>query len=507
MKNVKQLIQQILSDKKLQEGQNFQTKIYRDEPILHTAAQMANYLPPQYHRMKKIARSREAYNQSAEWIFYQQGKLMEDFEDDCPYRGEFSRYYPTYQTMYDAQLRGYFTWRAAVRRGEIIKTSLSFAFLYIYELLNQIGVRSPEEGFDTLYGFWQAYRQFDPHLDRYVRQWLGDYVVYYGLDASRAALFSDASFDENLLILLHAGAHDEREIFGALTALSSYRMENSKFYKQYPEEVQRVSCAVFAAWSSYYEKNRQKSLLEKLFGRRISCPYRMFQSAVFYDQRKYRDYTYAFNEIHRYTCKDGAWMCEKYFGSRGRSRELGAMLRAVDCRMRRAYGFSAQLKEEPVTKTLEGLILKEIRLRLEQRKREQAPRVEIDLSKLQGIRQSAAVIRDRLIVDEEVEEPIVPAEPALPPRPEQEPEPPAEQELPADVAGLTAVEYGFLCALLGGTDYRPLLREAGAMASVTVDAINEKLFDRFGDTVLLFDGEAPELIEDYIEELKGIIGA
>ena len=110
-------------------------------------------------------------------------------------------------------------------------------------------------------------------------------------------------------------------------------------------------------------------------------------------------------------------------------------------------------------------------------------------------------------MDEEAEEPIVPAEPALPPRPEQEPEPPAEQELPADMAGLTAVEYEFLRALLGGTDYRPLLREAGAMASVTVDAINEKLFDRFGDTVLLFDGEAPELIEDYIEELKGIIGA
>ena len=37
------------------------------------------------------------------------------------------------------------------------------------------------------------------------------------------------------------------------------------------------------------------------------------------------------------------------------------------------------------------------------------------------------------------------------------------------------------------------------------DSINEKLFDRFGDTVLLFDGDVPEIIEDYLEELKSIV--
>ena len=34
---------------------------------------------------------------------------MEDFEDDFDYRGEFVRYFPTYQAMNDAQLRGYFS--------------------------------------------------------------------------------------------------------------------------------------------------------------------------------------------------------------------------------------------------------------------------------------------------------------------------------------------------------------------------------------------------------------
>ena len=43
------------------------------------------------------------------------------------------------------------------------------------------------------------------------------------------------------------------------------------------------------------------------------------------------------------------------------------------------------------------------------------------------------------------------------------------------------------------------------MPSLLADAINEKLFDLFGDTVLAFDGDTPEPVEDYIEELKGIV--
>lgn len=43
------------------------------------------------------------------------------------------------------------------------------------------------------------------------------------------------------------------------------------------------------------------------------------------------------------------------------------------------------------------------------------------------------------------------------------------------------------------------------MPSLLADAINEKLFDLFGDTVLAFDGDTPEPVGDYIEELKGIV--
>ena len=77
-------------------------------------------------------------------IFYEQGRFMEDFEDDYEKEVPFSAYFPSYQMMGYEQLRTYFTWRTRLRKGEITDTSASYLFLYLYELLNQIGVRSEQ---------------------------------------------------------------------------------------------------------------------------------------------------------------------------------------------------------------------------------------------------------------------------------------------------------------------------------------------------------------------------
>ena len=131
-------------------GDAVTSRIYRDEPIPRTAALLAGATPPEYREMRKLARSYSIYENSEAIIFYKQGKFMEEFEDDFDFGGEFVRYFPTYQAMNDRQLRGYFSWRTRVRRGIVEKTSLSFAFVYLYELLNQIGTGTPEEGFRRL---------------------------------------------------------------------------------------------------------------------------------------------------------------------------------------------------------------------------------------------------------------------------------------------------------------------------------------------------------------------
>ena len=83
-------------------------------------------------------------------IFYEQGMFMKDFEDHYEKKITCSAYYPRYQMMGYDQLRTYFTWRTQVREGYVEKTSLSYAFLYLYELLNHIGVENPQDGLEKL---------------------------------------------------------------------------------------------------------------------------------------------------------------------------------------------------------------------------------------------------------------------------------------------------------------------------------------------------------------------
>ena len=71
--------------------------------------------------------------------------------------------------------------------------------------------------------------------------------------------------------------------------------------------------------------------------------------------------------------------------------------------------------------------------------------------------------------------------------------------------GLDEYEFLFLHSLLYGVSFGDRLLKAGKMVSVVAEAVNEKLFDFFSDTVIDFDGETPYIIEDYIDELKGNI--
>ncbi|MEA4863309.1 MAG: TerB N-terminal domain-containing protein [Victivallaceae bacterium] len=466
-----------------------QPKIYQDEPIRRTAEQLAGAAPPEYREMRRIAYGSAGYLSDVV-IFCRQGKFMEDFEDDFEYDGEFLKYYPTYQDMNDHQLRGYFSWRTKVRRGIVAPTSLSFAFVYIYELINQIGVSSPAEGFRALKEFWTAYREIAPGIDRYCKLWLKDYAVYYGLDRSLLDDVSSVCFDREIMTLQNPREHAPDELFSALDAMSSYKMTESRFFKLHPDDVTAVVCKVYAALADHYGKNGKGGVCEKLFGKLHSGSYRMFTSAVFYDRRTRSEAAYAINDFHKYRCVGGEWSCEKFLCYREKMHRLGALLKNIDFLMRGKYGFNSALKPEKMTKLFGRIITGAIDEYLECKRRTAAPKIEIDLSKLHGIRRTSLETQNRLIV-EEIESPA----PAPAGRPAGNGAGPA----------LTAVELRFLGILMRGEDYDGYLKSNHLMPSVLVDSINEKLFDRFGDTPIVCDGDRPELLADYLEELKGIV--
>ena len=455
--DVKMLIERIMAEARTHQSARFSNKIYADEPILKTGRQMQNFLPDQYRKMREVSRWQDDPKGGAgRWLseaelFYRQGLLMADFEDDCPYNGTFKSYFPTYNAMSDRQLRGYFTWRAQVRRGNIEETSTSFAFLYLYELICGIGVDDPLDGFDKIKAFWDAYRAFEPGIDRFARVWLQDYAVFHGLDPKLLHDSKTVAFD-NALIELRRAVRDlvpasapsaqapkrrkaseptlplppdeacEERLMAAINALSTYNLNNSRLDRSHHRDLRHVACAVYVRMARYYDTHRKTGIVASLFGEETAMPYTMFASAVFFAPERHEDCEYRLDPIHIYRCQNGFWECMRIHGSRQKSSKLGEMMRVCDQRLRLALDPAHPLKEEKIPKYLAKIIDDEIVAWLSWDAAHQPVKIDIDLSQLGHIRSAAAQTREALLIDEEREDDALEdAEAAGPGKPEARP--------------------------------------------------------------------------------------
>lgn len=455
--DIKMLIERIMAEARAHQSARFSNKIYADEPILKTGRQMQNFLPDQYRKMREISRWQDDPKGGAgRWLseaelFYRQGLLMADFEDDCPYNGTFKSYFPTYNAMSDRQLRGYFTWRAQVRRGTVEETSTSFAFLYLYELICGIGVDDPLDGFNKIKAFWDAYRTFEPGIDRFARVWLQDYAVFHGLDPKLLHDSKTVAFD-NALIELRRAVRDlvpasapsaqapkrrkaseptlplppdeacEERLMAAINALSTYNLNNSRFDRSHHRDLRHVACAVYVRMARYYDTHRKTGIVASLFGEETAMPYTMFASAVFFAPERHENCEYRLDPIHIYRCQNGFWECMRIHGSRQKSSKLGEMMRACDQRLRLALDPAHPLKEEKVPKYLAKIIDDEIVAWLSWDAAHQPVKIDIDLSQLGHIRSAAAQTREALLIDEEREDDALEdAEAAGPGKPEARP--------------------------------------------------------------------------------------
>ena len=504
MPEAKKIIEMILSDEKLKNSKSFSSTVYKDEPIIKTASQMSSYVPPKISELQQSMRNNAFYAMSDRNIFYEQAKLMEDYEDDYVYNGDFNCYYPTYRSMNTNQLRGYFSWRSKVRRGDVQKTSLSFVFVYIYELLHLVGVSSAAEGFQRLSELGRLYGELDQRITPYLNRWLRDFVVFYDLDNELFRSVFDTRAEEALISLQAPQNISDEELFGAIKTLSSYNIGNSKLYKACPEDCEKVICAVYRALCLHSEKHRKKSLFESYFGYPVSCHYEMFGTAVFYDSVKYKSYCYIVNDIHKYECVNGIWSFTGFHTMNSRSRKLGKLVKSIDSIMREKYGISPEIDRSVDTKLTVGIIEKAIDSLIEEKRRNTPKKIDLDLSKLKGIRQAAEITRDRLMTESEMDEAADSISEAAPAVYDEHIEAASCDSTDTDTP-LDENEYELLRCLLYGICTDTLRNKRGVMLSVLADSINDKLFDMFGDNVIVFNGDIPEIIEDYADELKGIV--
>ena len=508
-----ELIGIILNDDKIKNGSLFADKIYRDEPIIRRASQLtverpapppktaptspplSEDIPEPIRRIREMEYSAEARLHSKEWLFVRQARAAEGFADSFGYTADLAAGKRFYGDFTVNELRYYFTLREAFRSGDFSTAPDPFVKLYLSELVNLVGAGTPREVFDKLADM--TARLTSGRLIGIVRQLMTDVVIYYRLPPSLLENSERDSFDKAVAALTDCTERSDDELFAAVLTVSNYDLAGSRGYKKAPDDYKAAVCSVIRTLAGLKHFTSSRSFITWLFGYRLSRWYDPFRNVVFFYADNDRNDCFEINDSRRFYVSGRLWQESCYLTAK--SPKLGKIVRDIDSLMRENLGTAKTIKRSDLKKTYAEHIDKAFGLYLEQRRAALKPKIEFDLSKLDDIRRTSEITRDKLIVDEDEPEITAPAE-----QPAPAAEAPAE-EVTESECPLNDGERAFMQALLYGGDFDAAARSAGSLPTLLADSVNEKLFEEFGDTVIDFDGDKPAVIEDYADELKGMI--
>lgn len=437
--------------------------------------------------------------------FYKQGQMMAAYQDhyqpSLPNAVVFHRYYPTYHDMTLVQLRTYFTWRTKLRQGHYQKTSLSYAYVYVYELLNNIGCSDPLIVFNQLSDFITHYAQkFAPEMLVYLRPWQQDYVLYYhlGKRQMKQVFAKEIKKDQLYHVLLHPQQSSSREIFAALAALGPYLkgcLAEKKRGTAFQELVAQVWQEIMML-----KKSQGLSYFYRYLAHRNLLSRQLFKGAVFYwRQRTTADYQ--IDPERQYLFQNGHCYLSCLIANPRQRQSLNALLHEIDRLARQYFHLGHPLKPRKIEKVFLQAIQRGIRHYQAQQEQAKIKKVKINFADLGQIRADASATAESLLTDEEKD--VAAPEPVMPAKTTALTAQAQEDSDDKSALGLAPAESFFLKALLTGKPYQPYLKKHHLMASILADQINEKLFDQIGDNVIEFDdrGQA-QIVNDYRADLS-----
>ena len=490
-----------------------------------------------FNQMRDIARAyRSAHyfsrffdrrtNHVNELVFYKQGMFMKDFTDDYPDNAPFSQYYPHYQMMGYEQLRTYFTWRTKVRKGIVSDTSLSYAFLYIYELLGNIGVHDPLDGLDKLISFWKVFGVNNKSIDKYMLRWLKDYHVYYELPHSFNEFIEKNNLTEHYPKM--AGADNDFNLF---CSISKYDIRRSAFFS---DDKARL---IMDCFSFVINQLRQTFTDNGIpFDESIFQPTKKvsawvpFKGALFYQWLQQPDRQVVLSENEIYICSQNKWAFNTVITTESGRQLIGYVMKQMESVLRKETKYKFRLsanintvahpavgKLNETGNSLEDIINDAVREFYREATR---TIVRVDPCELSIIRQEALDTQKKLIVPAQEEQAVTVLTPLnLPLAPLDisplESEPTSESgakeafslcetpSLESLKSILTEIEKKALSVVLHGeTEIKKFADECGVMLEVLVDGINGKAMDCIGDNLL---DEDFVLYDDYKEQVEELI--
>jgi hypothetical protein len=495
-----------------------------------------------FDQMRAIARHRSLprmdfnavfYNQEQRdalaLIFLRQARFMEDFKDNYSKAVPFSSYYPVYQMMNYEQLRTYFTWRTRVREGHVGQASVSYAFLYVYELINQIGTGGHMQGLQMLLDFRNAFSQFDNALDKHIIRWFKDYHVYYNIPGY-VDFINRNGFTPLTGARTYASMDGEESRFAFYNAISNYNIAGGGYFNDENAALIREACLHVMDELAGAVNGLAGGFNTLLFpGSPPKLAWKPFAHALFVPDggRPESMTVLAYDEVYIY--RKQAWTSRGV--KHGNRRLIGYIFKKIDECLRRQTRFHRGLTAE--LNTVDGDTLRTLqlhRLYLDKFVEERTAAffaeknkvvVSVDKNALVKIREEALETQERLTVEEgsvrvdslqppqhrsDIDEPLVEQQAGGVQRVDAYQAPVPEQSDPwaAFIISLTTVEREALRVVLNGGSLKDYADSQSVMAEVLTEGINEKAVDAVGDTLMEYDGQAM-VYEEYIDSLKAYL--
>ncbi|MDO5297445.1 MAG: TerB N-terminal domain-containing protein [bacterium] len=346
--------------------------------------------------------------------FYRQGKYMEDYEDDFIGNFPVRQFYPTYHDLNVQQLRCYFAWRSAVRKGEYRPISLSLAYIYLYELLCAIGTSSPQDGFNKMREFSVEFVDAGfagNNMRQNLYRWMFEFAIMHNLPGKLALEYANPDMladDSCLAVLKTPRAYTDDEILSALAHVADNKFSQSPAVAQGEAKGRHLFAEAWRYLAEHYRSDGRadgQDFFTVCFGKPRAFERHLLENAIHWEEGGQPDREYALNESRSYRCRGGRWYMIAYdilFANEFFQAFIHETDRVLRKHLKTGHYLRKKAEEAWVTPYVEAVIAAEEKAAAEAAR----PKISIDFGGLEQIRREAQVTKESLLTAEELGENI-----------------------------------------------------------------------------------------------------
>lgn len=502
--------------------QKFNQNKYTNEPINQTEQFSIE--------KKKISRLRQMKALSASNVtdtnklFYLQGTFMDDYVDNYDINVPCNKNNPVYNNLTIYQLRSYFSWRTLIRNKLYKQTEQSYVFLYIYELLNKIGVKNEIDGLNKIIDLWQNYRVFDNSFDKYLSKWVKDYYIInrinidFNLIEEEFPIKNNDNLEDISEILI--GNYENKLEF--LDSISNYHILKSKIMEhKYSFLINLVIPEIFKNLDKYFSENNV-SFVNITFGEFKKKYWNVYENAIYFNNKLESDFVFKFKNLETYYRKGNNYYKEMFELSQYSKCIVGYILKNIEITLRECLKFSKNLKLNissldelssnaelysiVTDKKFNMIINNTIKKYLIEHKteinniitKEKKEEIVIDANKFNEIRKSSSRIQEKLIVEEEnylekeeqVEIEIINS---------------SQDIFKNLVDNLNTVELDFLKKIVNNEPRNNLIdysKQNNILFEIMIENINKVALETIGDNLIEDNSDEIIIYAEYIDSLK-----